>query len=306
MAKKQSGPLLVAGASGHLGRRVVQLLLEAGAGPIIGVTRNPDRIADLAARGVTVRRGDFDDPHSLSAAFAGAERMLLISTSDADPGGRRVAQHRAAVAAAVQAGVRHVIYTSLVYPDPGNPIAFAYQHFETEQALVNTPLDFTILRDNLYAEVVLWTLPRAVATGQLVAAAGDGGVAYVTRDDVARAAATVLADSTAGRRYRDVTGPEVITHAELARIASVVTGRPVAYVRVQPEDVRKALIAAGVPEGGVDTAVSLDVAIAQGRLGYTTNAVLELTGGVPRTLMAFLVDHKAALLAASHASPAPS
>jgi NAD(P)H dehydrogenase (quinone) len=301
MIQNHGATLLVTGASGHLGRRVVEFLLEADTGPIIAVTRHPEKLNDLIAGGVTVRRGDFDDPASLDGAFAGAERLLLISTDDADPSGRRLEQHRAAIAAAVRAGATNVIYTSLSYPDPGNPITFAYQHFGTEQALANTTLEFTILRNNFYAEVVLWMLPRAVATGQLVSAGGDGGVGFVTREDCARVAAAVLASSASGRRYRDITGPEIITGTGLAKIASDVVGRPIRYVRISPEEIRKALIENGVPPGAADTAASFDVAIAQGRMAFTTNGVTELAGGKPKSLRAFLHERKAEFLASSAA-----
>src|SRR5689334_9931004 len=105
--------LLVTGASGHLGRRVIELLLESNAGHLIATTRSPDKLAGLAARGVEVRQADFDDPGSLAAAFAGADRLLLISTDALDGTDRRIVQHGNAVAAAEQAGVKHVVYTSL-------------------------------------------------------------------------------------------------------------------------------------------------------------------------------------------------
>src|SRR4029079_1752737 len=127
--------LLVTGAAGHLGRRVIELLLEANAGHVIAPTRSPDKIADLAARGVEVRQADFDDPSLLAAAFAGADRLLLISTDALDGTDRRQVQHRNAIAAAEQARVKHVVYTSLTRPEPGSPIAIAPDHYATEQAL---------------------------------------------------------------------------------------------------------------------------------------------------------------------------
>ncbi|HEU5098574.1 MAG TPA: NAD(P)H-binding protein, partial [Roseiflexaceae bacterium] len=115
--------LLVTGASGHLGRRVIELLLEANAGHVIATTRSPDNLADLAARGVEVRKADFDAPGSLASAFAGADRLLLISTDALDGTDRRIVQHRNAVKAAEQAGVTHVVYTSFTNTEPGNPAA---------------------------------------------------------------------------------------------------------------------------------------------------------------------------------------
>src|SRR5207249_3678118 len=112
--------LLVSGASGYLGRRVIELLLASNAAQLIATTRSPDKLADLVARGVEVRQADFDDPASLATAFAGADRLLLISTDAVDSTDRRQVQHRTAIKAAEQAGVKHVAYTSLTRPEPGS------------------------------------------------------------------------------------------------------------------------------------------------------------------------------------------
>ena len=123
----QNGPFIVTGASGQLGRQVVGHLLEAGAAPIIAVTRNPDKLADLKEKGVEVRQGDFNDPASLGAAFAGGKRILIISTDDLEPG-KRLAAHGNAIGVAAKAGVAHIVYTSLVKPSEDNPIPFTADH----------------------------------------------------------------------------------------------------------------------------------------------------------------------------------
>jgi NAD(P)H dehydrogenase (quinone) len=288
--------LLVTGASGHLGRRVVELLLEAKAGHIIATTRSPEKLADLAERGVEVRQADFDQPEALAAAFAGADCLLLISTDVLMVPGQRLAQHRAAVEAAVQAGVKHVVYTSLTRPEPGSPITFAGDHYGTEQALAASPLDWTILRNNLYTDTLLMRLPQAVATGQLVAAAGDGGVGYVTREDCARAAAAALSATTSGRTTLDITGPEVVTYAELAQIAGDITGRPVSYIDVSLEEIVKGMVGAGLPQRLAETLASFHTATAQGTLAIVTDTVTELTGTPPQSVRDFLAAHKEALL----------
>jgi NAD(P)H dehydrogenase (quinone) len=288
--------LLVTGASGHLGRRVVELLLEAKAGHIIATTRSPEKLADLAERGVEVRQADFDQPEALAAAFAGADCLLLISTDVLMVPGQRLAQHRAAVEAAVQAGVKHVVYTSLTRPEPGSPITFAGDHYGTEQALAASPLDWTILRNNLYTDTLLLRLPQAVATGQLVAAAGDGGVGYVTREDCARAAAAALSATTSGRTTLDITGPEVVTYTELAQIAGDITGRPVSYIDVPLEEIVKGMVGAGLPQRLAETLASFHTATAQGTLAIATDTVTELTGTPPQSVRDFLAAHKEALL----------
>lgn len=290
--------LLVTGASGQLGRRVIELLLEAKAGPIIATSRSPEKLAALAEQGVEVRQADFDQPETLAEAFAGAERLLLISTDVVDGTDRRIKQHLNAVNAAEQAGVKHVIYTSLTRPEPGTPILLAPDHHATEQALEASSLDWTLLRNNVYTDMFLMALPQAVATGQLVAAAGDGGVGYVTREDCARAAAAALKATTSGRTTLDITGPEVVTHAAVAQIVSDVTGRPVSYVDVPPEAMVEGMVAAGFPEGVAALLVSFQTATAQGYLALTTDAVTELTGTAPQSVRDFLLAHKEALVGA--------
>ena len=160
-----SDTLLVTGASGQLGRRVLAHLLDTCAVPparLIAVTRDPAKLADFAARGVEVRRGDFDDPGSLGEAFKGAGRLLLISTDALDTPGRRLAQHQAAIAAAKTAGVRHIVYTSMPNPD-GSPIPFAPDHLGTEQALALSGRGWTILRNAWYFENLAFSLPGALA-----------------------------------------------------------------------------------------------------------------------------------------------
>jgi NAD(P)H dehydrogenase (quinone) len=290
--------LLVTGASGHLGRRVIDLLLEANAGQIIATTRTPAQLADLAARGVEVRHADFDDPAGLAAAFAGADRLLLISTDMLMVPGQRIAQHQAAVAAAAQAGVKHVVYTSLTRTGPGNPILLASDHYATEQALAASPLDWTVLRNNVYAEMLLGSLPRAIATGQLVAAGGDGGVGYVTREDCARAAAAALASAQTGRTTLEVTGPALVTYQDLAQLASQISNKPVNYISVSPEVIVNGMVEAGLPPPLAQTLVSFDIGIAQGTLALVTDAVAELTGVAPQSVRDFLLAHREALLAA--------
>ncbi len=288
--------LIVTGAGGHLGRRVIELLLEKPSGArIVATTRSPEKLADLAARGVEVRAADFDRPEMLAAAFAGGDRLLLISTDVVGQADRRLNQHRNAVAAAQAAGVKHVVYTSLVRPEPGTPITLAPDHHGTEQALAASTLDWTVLRNNVYTESLLGALPRAVASGQLVAAAADGRAAYVTREDCARVAAAALASTNTGRSTLDITGPAAVSQAEIAAIAGELTGKPVAYVPVPAEGLAAGLAQAGLPGFVVDLVVSFDVAIAQGYLDGVSTSVADLTGAPAQSVREFLMENRAAL-----------
>ena len=174
--------LVLTGASGKLGRRTAELTLRmCTPDGLILVTRSPAAFADLAARGVDVRFGDFSAPGSLRAAFAGGELLLLISTTDV---ARRSEQHRAAIDAAVDARVGRVIYTSVVSPEPPNPAIIAPSHHFTERALADSGMAFTVLRNSLYADFQVPEAARAIETGTLVHNRGDGRVAtYVARED---------------------------------------------------------------------------------------------------------------------------
>jgi NAD(P)H dehydrogenase (quinone) len=299
MTRNSKPTLLVTGAGGHLGRRVVELLIEAKAGPVIATTRHPEKLADLAAKGVDVRKGDFDDPASLAAAFAGADRLLLVSTDAVGRPGGRHAHHRAAIEAAVVADVSHVVYTSSPAPHPTVEESVPNDHYWTEQALAASPLGWTVLRNNIYAEIILMGLPQAVASGQLFTATRNGGRNYVTREDCARAAAAALAADFDGRRILDVTGPRPVTQDEIAAIASEIAGRPVRHVSVDPADLQKGLIAAGLPQIYADLLVEYDVDAAEGYHAIATPTVRELTGREPTPVRDFLAAQRAALLAAA-------
>ncbi|SMF02888.1 NAD(P)H dehydrogenase (quinone) [Tistlia consotensis] len=293
-----STPLLVAGAGGALGRRVVELLLEAEAGPVIAATRSPEKLADLAARGVTLRRADLDEPATLETAFAGAGRLLLVSTGALLTPGQRLAQHRAAIAAAERAGVSHLVYTSSVAPLSKPAGGLLDDHFWTEAALFASRLDWTVLRNNLYAEVILMGIGHALQTGQLFSATAGAGRSYVSREDCARAAAAALA-SAEGRAVWDVTGPAAVTQDALAALVAELAGRPLRHVAVGPEDLRQGLLGAGLPPILAEGLVDFDVAAAQGYHAVVTLTVAQLTGRRPTSLPDFLAANRAALTAAA-------
>src|SRR3712207_4171374 len=182
--------IVITGASGQLGRLTAELVLDrVPASEVILTTRCPEALSDLAERGATVREADFDRAETLAEAFAGGERLLLISTDDL---GRRTAQHRDAIEAAREAGVRHVAYTSYLNPVAENPAVITPSHRDTEKALRESGLAWTILRNAFYAEYQVPAGAQAIATGRLVHNNGDGRIAYVSREDCAAAAAAIL------------------------------------------------------------------------------------------------------------------
>jgi NAD(P)H dehydrogenase (quinone) len=278
--------IAVTGASGHLGRRVAELLLEKGERPVL-LTRDPAALDDLAARGADVRRGDFSDIAGMTAALAGVDRLLLISIDVIGP--QRIALHGQAIEAARAAGVKHIAYTSLPRPDAENPAGVAPDHRATEQALRDSGLDWTFLRNNIYADFQIPTAVQAAASGQLVTNSADGASAFVTRDDCAAAAAAVLAsDGHVGQTY-DITGPEAIDAAALAALTADISGTPVEVVHVDDAAYTAGLVAAaGLPEEAAALYASFGASAREGWASEVTTAVFDLTGVEPTPLRAVL------------------
>ena len=291
-----TAPLLVTGAAGQIGRRVLDLLLAAKAGPIIATTRKPEALADYAARGVEVRQADFENEAGLEAAFRGAGRALLISTDALDRPGRRIAQHLAALRALEKAGVKHVVYTSFVNPHAATKVLISGDHRDTEAALAKSSFDYTILRNNCYTDMLLMSLPQAVVTGQWFTARGNGAAGFVTREDCARAAAAALAQDTGGRRTLDITGPAALTSDQVAAIAAKVTGRPVAHVSLPAEALKEGMVKHGLPAPVAALLVSFDQANQEGDFAVATDAVQQLTGKAAQSVEEFLTANRAALL----------
>jgi NAD(P)H dehydrogenase (quinone) len=290
--------IIITGASGHLGQRVLEIILERADAPrVIAATRTPDKLQAFSSRDVDVRAADFEDEASLVSAARGAERALLISTDALNRPGHRVEQHARAVRALVAAGVKHVVYTSLPNAERSK-IAFAPDHAATERAIVEAGLSYTFLRDNLYTDLLLATLPAAIATGQLVDARGNGKVAYVTREDCAQLAAAVIVDPKyAGKDVFDVTGAAAIGSEELARIVSEVTGRQVRHVSVPVVAVAQTLVRHGLSERIAAVYASIDAAIANHELEAVSDTVERIAGRKPQSVSEFLAKHRDTLSA---------
>ena len=280
---------VITGAAGNLGRRTAELMLErVDPAALVLVTRRPDELADLAARGADVRRADFDSPESLAPAFAGGERLLLIST---DVVGARVAGHKAAIDAAAAAGVGHVAYTSIPNPTDANPAGVVPDHRATEEHLAASGLAWTFLRHGLYSEFRIPEAQGAVATGAFRHNLGDGRTAYVSRNDCAAAAAAVVSggDEHSGRAY-DITGPELIGAADLARLYAEAGGKPVEAVNVSDAEFIEGLVATGLPPGVGELVASFGAAIRDGQLDQLSSDVQDLTGRAPATLSSVLAS----------------
>lgn len=279
--------LVITGASGQLGRRTAELLLDkVEPSTVVLVSRRPEELADFAARGAETRHGDFDNPAPLAEAFAGGERLLLIST---DALGSRVAQHGNAIDAAKSAGVRAVAYTSLPDPTVENPAAVATEHRETEALLTASGLEWTLLRHALYSEFRIPEAQAALASGIVHHNQGNGRSAYVSREDCAAVAAAWLAAGTehAGRTY-DVTGPELLGADDLARTYAAAGGSPVTAENLDDDAFVAGLQAAGLPSEVAGLLASFGTAIRGGHLDQRSTTVQDLTGHPPRTVAEIL------------------
>jgi NAD(P)H dehydrogenase (quinone) len=284
--------LLVTGAGGHLGRAVVEELLARGATKVVAGTRNTADLADLASRGVEVRHLDFDDAASLASGFAGVDRALIISTLAAN----RAAHQAAAVSAAKAAGASYLAYTSAPNARPNADAGGITDHFWTEVAIAASGLDFTLLRNHIYADMTIVGAAPALASGQLFDATSGKGRNYVTRADAARTAAGALL-SAKGKEVVDVTGPAPVTQEEVAALYTSLTGKPVARVGLTGEQLLGGLQSAGVPSFMAQLLVAFDLDAAAGFHSVTTDAVERYSGRKPTSLTDFLNANKAALSA---------
>ncbi len=289
--------IVITGASGAFGRMAAErLLTRVEPSQLVLVTRTPAALADFAKRGATVRFGDFDQQGSLLEAFAGADKLLLISTLDV--GKRRQRQHQAAISAAVQAGVGHVIYTSSVGIHPHSPAFVIEDHLFTEEALRRSGLAFTFLRDAQYAEVITTMIaPGAIASGEWLSSAADGCMAFVSKQDCVACAVAVLTTPNHEGAVYEITGPELLSFGDCARIAAEVTGKPIKFVNVSHEAMQARFDAAGVPrrhiEGTVHAAagawgseemMSYERGIREGYFAVASHHVKLLTGQRARSL----------------------
>jgi len=266
---------VITGATGHLGRLVVEALLARGVAPeeIVATGRHLDRLRDLADRGVDVRVADYDDPTSLKDAFAGADKLLFVSGSDV---GTRVPQHRNVIDAAKEARVGLVAYTSIANADV-TTIRLAAEHQETERLLRDSGVPHVLLRNSWYLENYTAQLPTYLEHGAVLGSAGTGLVSAATRADYAEAAAAALLADEPGTVY-ELGSDEAFTMGELAAAVSDAAGKPVAYRDLPEGEYAAVLIGAGLPEGYARALAQSDVGIARGDLLVTTGDLSRLIG----------------------------
>ena len=275
--------ILVTGATGQLGRGIVGgLLSQLPASGIAASVRDPAKAADIAERGVEVRRGDFADPASLTTAFAGADQVLLISADKLGEEALRL--HRNAIAAARDAGVRRILYTSHTGARHGSPFAPADQHARTEDDLAASGVPFTALRHGFYAESCLQMIGDGLKAGEL-RVPEDGPVSWTARADLAEADGAIL---TANGAMDGITPPltaaDAVTMADVAMIASEVSGREVRHVMVTDDAWRDERVSAGMPPFYANLLLGTFRAARRGDFAAVTPTLSELLGRPPRSL----------------------
>jgi NAD(P)H dehydrogenase (quinone) len=269
-------PIVVTGATGHLGRLVVDSLLARGvaADDIVAVGRSSEKLADVATTGVRTAIADYSDRASLDAAFAGAGSLVLVSGSEV---GQRVRQHTNAIDAAVAAGVSRIVYTSAPHATT-SALVLAPEHKATEEYLASADVTSTVLRNNWYTENYAPDVERSAASGVLVSSTGDGRVASATRADYADAVAAVLTtDGHEGAVY-ELSGDVAWTYTDLAAAIAEISGSPVEWKNVSPEEHLAILTGAGLDEGTAGFVVALDGNIRDGLLAETSGDLARLIG----------------------------
>jgi NAD(P)H dehydrogenase (quinone) len=297
-AEKEGGDkIVISGASGELASETIHALLLRGVKLVnlVLVTRTPEKLSSFSTNGAAVRLGDFDKPETLESAFAGGRELLLVSTNSA---GDRATQHTNAIVAARKAGIRHIVYTSIINA-ADNPLPVGRDHQLTEEALKKSGVPFTILRNQIYMDPLIEEAVQAVKTGDLYTNGGKGRWAPVTRRDCGEAAAVVLTTPGHEGKIYDITGPELINYQDLAKLITDVTGKRVRAIEADDATVMARELRAGLPEELVKADASFGVALRANSLNIRSESLQILLGHAPKSVRDLLVENKTRLLSAN-------
>jgi NAD(P)H dehydrogenase (quinone) len=255
--------IAVTGATGRLGRLVIENLLRTEpASSIVAVVRDPAKATDLSILGVQVRQADYTQPASLRTALAGADKLLLISSSEI---GQRVSHHRAVIDAAIYSEANFIGYTSLLHANT-SPLGLADEHSQTEAMLKASAIPFVVLRNGWYTENYASSVPAALAHGALMGSAGDGRIASAARADYAAAAALAMTLSDQAGRVYELAGDTAYTLSEFAAEISRQSGKPVVYMNLPRAEYESALVGFGLPKPIADLLADADSGASQGGL----------------------------------------
>ncbi|WP_161888101.1 SDR family oxidoreductase [Pontibacter russatus] len=264
--------IAITGATGQLGRLVVSKLKEkVSADTIVALVRTPQKAAGL---GVEAREADYEKPETLGRALQGVDTLLLISGSEV---GKRAAQHKNVIEAAKQAGVKWVVYTSLLHADKST-LSLAAEHLATEQALKESGIPYTLLRNGWYTENYTGSIPGALAGGAFVGSAGEGRISSAARADFAAAAVAVLtSEGHQGKTY-ELAGDEAYTLSDLAAEISRQTGKNIPYNNLPEAEYAGVLASFGLPKGLAQAIAGWDMSASRGDLFDDSRQLSELIG----------------------------
>ncbi|MFZ6722661.1 SDR family oxidoreductase [Undibacterium sp. Ji49W] len=280
--------IAVTGASGQLGRLVIQALLgTVPANQVLAIVRDVSKADDLRASGVQLRQGDYSKPETLASALQGVKKLLLVSSSEV---GQRLEQHKNVIQAAKTAGVELIAYTSILHADT-SPLVLAKEHIETEQLIRDSGLPFVFLRNSWYIENYFSAVGTALETGKVFGAAGEGKFSAASRADYAAAAAAVLTGSDQAGKIYELAGDQAFTLAELAATLADLSGKPVAYVNFAENEYKDMLVSFGLPEGFAYVLAQSDTGAAQGGLYDGDGQLGKLIQRPTTTLRAVLQAH---------------
>ena len=283
--------ILITGASGHLGKKVVDTLLQKVAANNISVlVRDLEKAAPYQAMGVQVRFGDYHQPLSLQEAFQGVEKLVLISSSDFKD---RIGQHKNVIDAAVGAGVSQILYTGVSMRDiTTSPLrAFLEDHYATEAYIKATGISYTFLQHSLYADVIPMFLGEQVLTTGVYFPAGEGKVAFATREDLGEAIATIVSEEGHGNRVYRMTNTQAYSFVEIAAILSQLSGKTVGYVSPSSDEFVAALTSYGLPEPIIQMSAAFAAGMANNDFEETFSDLETILGRKPTTLEAYLQSY---------------
>jgi NAD(P)H dehydrogenase (quinone) len=292
LTPKKQKMILVTGVTGHLGKAVIDLLLDKIAASELAVlVRDASKAEELKAKGVAVRIADYNDYQSLVKAFEGIEKLYFVSGTDVH---NRSKQHQNVVKAAKEAKVKHVIYTSFQRRNetPASPIAaVAESHLKTEQWLIESGMVYTILRQGLYMDMLpIFMGDKVLETGVIYQPAGEGKTAFASRKDMAEAAAAILTSDGHDNKIYEIAGNKAYSYAEIAGMMSDITGKNIVYVSPAGDEFIKTLTGAGVPPEYAGMFAGFAEAIKQGEFNTTGIELETLLGKKPTLLKDFLKE----------------
>jgi uncharacterized protein YbjT (DUF2867 family) len=279
--------ILITGATGNVGREIIKQLSVKGIASraMVRSGKAAEKLAGVP--GVSPVTGDFDDVASLEAALAGIETAFLLTNSSE----RAEAQQLAFVAAAKKMGVRHIVKFSQIHADAASPVRFLRYHAVVEQAIRDSGMAYTFLRANLFMQEFLSFRDPILQSGQFFAPIGDGKVSLVDVRDLAAVAVAALTEPGHDDKTYVLTGPEALSHAEIATKMSAALGRPVSFIEITPEQMRQAVMSFGFPEWQADGLLEDYAHYQRGEAADISHDIATVTGSPARSFDIFIADH---------------